>query len=123
MVRIDQNGNIQYKDLSEEEHPQLAATKNILAILAGNILQINKKEITLDYGLYTAPRIFEVRGKSLISITDLQAKKVYVFDEKANLIPGFPMFGTSAADISNFDGGKTELAVKGEDNSVLIYSF
>ncbi|MGB8703781.1 MAG: hypothetical protein WCD31_02005, partial [Gillisia sp.] len=123
LINIDTNGHLEYRNISKEEEPKLAATAQILVILEGNILHINQKEVTLDYGLYTAPKIFEVRGKSLISITDLQAKKVYVFDEKANLIPGFPMFGTSAADISNFDGGKTELAVKGEDNSVLIYSF
>ncbi len=123
LVRIDQNGHIQYKDISKEEEPKLAATAQILAILEGNILHINKKEVTLDYGLYTAPKIFKVRGKFLISITDLQAKKVYVFDENANLLPGFPMYGTSAAELSNFDGGHTELTVKGEDNSVLIYSF
>ena len=79
--------------------------------------------MNLDFGLYTAPKLFYIHNKIYVAITDTQASKVYVFDSQAELLPGFPVYGNSEIEIENIDAkGSLEFIVKGEDDSVLLYS-
>ena len=122
LIRIDEQGKITKEALTAGNKPHLVTSENILTTLSENILNIDKKEITLDFGLYTVPKIFEVKGKTYISVTDTQANRVYLFDENADLMPNFPVYGTSAIDLNNFDSDNTlEFVVKGEENIVLVY--
>jgi len=122
LIRIDEQGKIKKEALTAGNNLHLIASENILVTLSENILNIDKKEVTLDFGLYTAPKIFEVKGKTYISVTDTQANRVYLFDENANLMPNFPVYGTSAIDLNNIDGDNSlEFVVKGEENTVLVY--
>ena len=120
LVFVDENGNVEKRGNTSEADLKISATENILASISENILKINEKEITLDYGLYTAPKIFQLKGKNYITVTDTQAQRLLVFDENANLLPGFPVYGNSAA---NMAAGKDNIliTVKGEENSVLVY--
>ena len=80
--------------------------------------------MSLDFGLYTAPRIFYVNNKFYATVTDLQASKVYLFESNGDLISGFPVYGNSPASLSDVDDDKkTELVVQGEQNQVLLYDF
>ncbi|MDX1604092.1 MAG: ribonuclease HII, partial [Salinimicrobium sediminis] len=99
------------------------ATPKTLVSLSENELSIGKSSATLDFGLYTEPQIFYINNKIYVSVTDLQAHKVYLFDSNANLFPGFPVYGNSLVDLSNADDDTAlELVVQGEENGVLIYS-
>ncbi|NJW55110.1 hypothetical protein, partial [Salinimicrobium oceani] len=61
-------------------------------------------------------------NKVYVSVTDLQAHKVYLFDSNASLLPGFPIYGNSNIDLSNADDDAAlELVVQGEENGVLVY--
>jgi hypothetical protein len=122
LIRIDEQGKIKKEALAAGNNLHLVASENILVTLSENILNIDKKVITLDFGLYTAPIIFEAKGKTYISVTDTQANRVYLFDENAKLLPNFPVYGTSAIDLNNFAGDDhLEFVVKGEENTVLVY--
>ena len=124
LLKISQNGNVSSSDLGLAENNRIVATRNELVYLNENQLSINSKIIDLDFGLYTDPQLFPFRNRTLVAITDIQTQKVYVFNDKAELLEGFPVYGTSQVDIANADlDSKLELIVKGEDNEILMYEF
>ena len=110
------------KNLDLAENNRLVATENHLVYLNENELTINNSSVSLDFGLYTNPQLFQIGRKTYVSITDTQAKKVYVFNDNAKLLPGFPVYGTSEVDLANADLDKRlEMIVKGGDNEILLY--
>lgn len=122
LVKINENGNISKEKTEFEINPFLVATENVLVLQSENNLKINENLVTLDFGLYTKPQIFKIGGKTYIAITDTQAQKVFVFNQDANLLPGLPVYGTSAVDINQGQDNTLILGVKGEDNSAVLYS-
>ena len=120
LLKIDEQGKVTKRKLSTEGQPKIKANENLLVLLEENVLNINSKEIVLDFGLYTVPKIYQAGNKSFVSITDLQAKRVLIFDQEGNLLPGLPVYGNSAADILVLEK-ELFFAVQGEDNSVLLY--
>lgn len=122
LIEVDQNGKVDLKNLDLAENNRLVANANHLVYLNENELVIDDSSVNLDFGLYTDPQLFEIGRKTYISITDTQAKKVYVFNADADLLPGFPVYGTSEIDLANADLDKRlEMIVKGEDNEILLY--
>ena len=122
LVKIDEQGKIQKKDLKLSENHQIDATEKSLVTLSENILNIKGHEISLDFGLYTAPEIFYINNKIYVSVTDTQAHKVYLFDSNGKLLPGFPVYGNSRLDLENADDDAApELVVQGDDDVVLVY--
>lgn len=124
LISVTQSGAVSRKDLGLADNHRIVANHDLLIYLNENELSINGKKITLDFGLYTDPQLFKLGKRSFISITDLQAQKVFVFNQNAQLLTGFPVFGTSQVDIANADlDSRMELLVKGEENEILLYKF
>lgn len=124
LIEITQSGAVSYKNSGLAENNRVVADDENLVYLNENELSINSKIVNLDFGLYTDPQLFTFRNRSLIAITDTQTQKVYVFDARAELLEGFPVYGTSQVDIANADlDPKLELIVKGEENEILMYEF
>ncbi len=121
LVKVSENGNVTVEPLGENGNIRMAANVKVLAIMADNTLRINDRAVNLDYGLYTAPVIFTSGNKTYISITDTQAQRIYVFDENANLLPGFPLFGNSEIRLMNTGNNSIIFSVQGDDNEVIIY--
>jgi hypothetical protein len=95
---------------------------NLIVKLEDEKLTIKNKTLELDLGNYTAPEIFYLNKTYYISVTDIDTRKVSVFDSKATLLDKFPVYGQSKINATNMDSDKRiEFAVKGEDNSILIY--
>lgn len=122
LVRIDEQGNVRKENLIAEGKPAVTATDEVLVSFTENVLVIADKKVTLDYGLYTTPKAMDLDGKIFITITDLQANRVYVFNEGGELLPGFPVYGTSQALLAR-EGENIVATVQGDQNKVLIYSF
>lgn len=122
LIQIDENGKVSIQELELQEESKIAVLEKTFVSLSENILSINNEKIELDYGKYTSPKIFEIGKKTYISLTDLQASKVYLFDEKGNSLPGFPVYGNSGIDLQNQEG-KMWFTVKGENDRVLVYRF
>ena len=74
--------------------------------------------MNLDFGLYTAPKIFYIHNKIYVAITDTQASKVYVFDSQAELLPGFPVYGNSEIEIENIDAKDAEIVIAMKDKKL-----
>lgn len=122
IIKISEEGNVKKEDLGLAENTRITATEKTLVTLSENELSIKGNAVTLDFGLYAHPQIFFLNNKIYVSVTDLQAKKVYLFDSNASLIEGFPIYGTSLTDLSNADADAAlELVVQGEENEVLVY--
>lgn len=124
LVSISESGKITREALGLAKGHRITATPKTLVSLSENSLRIKDKEVTLDFGLYTEPQIFYLNNKLYISVTDLQAQRVYIFDSNAQLLPDFPVFGTSGIDLGNADSdGDLEFVVQGDQNTILIYQF
>src|SRR5690606_3054113 len=118
----DENGKMSSSNLSLGEKHSITATSKTLVTLSENILHIRTNKVELDFGDYTPPRIFYINDKIYVSVTDLQAKKVYLFDSLGKAIDNFPVYGNSTIDLDNIDKGKTpEFVTKGDQNGIIIY--
>lgn len=121
-LRIDEQGNVSRDQVDLVGDHLISADENSFVSISDNELSINGHKISMDYGLYTRPQIFSINSKIYIALTDLQAHKVYIFNQEAGLLPGFPVYGTSAVDMGNADkDAAPELLVRGEKNSILLY--
>lgn len=123
LVKVSENGSVSRETIGENGNIKIAANEKVLAIMADNTLKINDRTVNLDYGLYTSPVIFNSGNKTYISLTDTQAQRVYIFDEKANLLPGFPLYGNSEIRILNNGNGSNIFSVQGGENEVILYKF
>ena len=115
-------GKITKSDILQGDSNHFNMNDNLIVKLEDEKLTIKNKTIELDLGNYTAPEIFYLYKKYYISVTDLDTRKASVFDSNANLLDKFPVYGQSKISATNMDSDKLiEFAVKGEDNSILIY--
>ncbi len=124
LVQVGEKGNVSVKKLGLSKNHQIWIDSAVLASIPENILTIDGKNVELDYGMYSVPKIFHLNNKIYVSITDSQAHKVYLFNADGKLLPGFPVYGNSTIDMRNMDNkGKLEFVVKGEEDSILVYGF
>lgn len=122
--RIDQNGKVTSQKLEVGANYWFAINGGTKATLDGNLLRIDGKMASLPLGIYSKPRIFKIHRKTYITLTETQEKKVYVFDTNAQLLAGFPIYGSSEASMAPASGNNViNLSTKGDSDSVILYSF
>lgn len=122
LIQVDQNGGINKLELNLKEQHLIDATSKTLATISENILKIKDNSTTLDFGIYTQPKIYYINDTIYVTTTDLQTHKVYVFNSSAELLENFPVFGDSEIDLDDIDNdNKLEMVTKGEDNSIICY--
>ena len=122
LIQVDTRGKVSTKDLNLTEKHKITTTSKTLVSLRENRLIIKSRTIDLDYGEYTEPRIFYLNDKIYVTTTDLQAKKVYLFDSQAKSIPNFPVFGTASATLEKLDNESgLELITQSDDKTIIVY--
>ncbi|HLV14148.1 MAG TPA: hypothetical protein VKY41_03130 [Xanthomarina sp.] len=122
LITIDTQGNTAAQNLQLTDLHNITSTSRTLVTHSENKLTIKDKTIELDYGNYTKPDIFYLYDKIYVSITDLQAKKIYLFDSQGELISNFPVYGNSRITLDNIDKDRNlEFVTKGDNNSIIIY--
>ncbi len=122
LVQVDTRGKLNTTNLNLTDKHRIETTSKTLVSMTENKLNIKSRTANLDYGDYTAPRIFYLNDKIYVTTTDLQAKKVYLFDSQAQLLPNFPVFGTSAAELQKLDkDADLELITQSDDKNVVVY--
>lgn len=122
LIQVNINGNVSKQNLGLGTDHSIDATSKTLVSLFENNLHIKQKTYELDFGNYTAPKIFYLYDKIYISLTDLQTQKIYLFDSRARLLNNFPVYGNSSIDLANIDNDNNlEFVVKGEHNSIIVY--
>lgn len=122
LVQVDTKGKVARQSLNLLYTHSIAALSKTLVTLTDNKLKIRNKTIDLDYGNYTAPKIFNIDDKIYVTVTDLQTKKVYLFDSQAKPISNFPVFGVSSAKLVQLDKNKgIELLVQTDSKTITVY--
>ena len=122
LFQIDDKGNIGKTNLSLDKEHGMDASSRHLALMNDNILNIGDHKIELDLGVYSKPKIFFIRDKMYVSVSDIQNQKIFLFDSQGQSISNFPVFGTSSIDLSDLDGDKKlEIVAKDMDNSLIVY--
>ena len=124
LLEVDQNGKIKHSNLNLKDNHKITTTSKTLVTLSDNKLTIKTNPFRLDFGNYTPPSIFYVNDKIYVSVTDLQAKKVYLFDSQAKPIAHFPVYGNSEIELGNIDSDDSlEFVTQGSNNSIIVYKF
>ena len=122
LIQVNLKGILSKQGLQLANDHAIDATSKTLAAISENKLTIKQRTQELDFGNYTAPRIFYLNDKIYVAVTDLQAQKVYLFDSQSQSITNFPVYGNSIIDIANIDDDSNlEFATKGESNSIIVY--
>ncbi|MFH6768905.1 ribonuclease HII [Gaetbulibacter aquiaggeris] len=122
LITIDTRGNSVSQKLNLSEQHHIDSSSKTLVTLSDNKLAIKGNSFELDFGSYTAPKLFYLRDKIYVTVTDLQTQKVYLFDSNAQLLSNFPVYGNSAITLDNIDSDSDlEFVTKGENNSIILY--
>ncbi|MDH7448446.1 hypothetical protein [Aquimarina sp. 2201CG14-23] len=122
LIQVQSDGSVTMVDKELDVSSSLVSTNKTLVTFSENKLSIKERTLELDFGVYTAPQLFYINNKIYVSITDIQSKKVYLYDSNGELFPNFPVYGNSVISLGNMDKDPNlEFSVKGEDNSILIY--
>lgn len=122
LITIDTQGNTSAQNLQLTDLHHITSTSKTLVTHSENRLSIKGKTLEMDYGNYTAPDIFYINDKIYVSITDLQAKKIYLFDSQGQTISNFPVYGNSKIALDNIDKDRNlEFVTKGDNNAIIIY--
>lgn len=122
LIQIQSDGTATIQDKELDKTSTLSATNKTLVTLSENKLSIKGKTLELDFGVYTKPQIFYINNKIYVAVTDIQAKKVYLYDSNAELFPNFPVYGNSLISLGNMDKDPNlEFTVQGAEDSILIY--
>lgn len=122
LVQVNTKGAVSRQSLGLDSKHDITCSSKTLVTRSDNKLSIKSNPIDLEYGSYSPPNLFYLRDKIYISITDLQAQKIWLFDSQAKRFPGVPVFGTSAIDLANADADRPlEFVTKGDPNSLILY--
>jgi hypothetical protein len=120
---ISQTGSVSSQKLDVSNNYYFSISGNTKVTLDDNLLRINGKLVELPFGIYSLPKIYTVNRDTYITITETQENKVYLFNRSGTLIQGFPVYGTTSADIGNTAKNKgLHLVVQGEGKEVILYS-
>ncbi|PKP25601.1 MAG: hypothetical protein CVU03_07015 [Bacteroidetes bacterium HGW-Bacteroidetes-2] len=121
-VTIDTNGKVSSQKLNIPSKMVWEIIGKTKVTLEDNILRINDNRLELPFGVYTHPKISVSNQRVLISITDIQQQRTYVYNSLAELLPNFPVYGTSIMDLGDAtNNARPNGVVKGENNGVVLY--
>lgn len=122
LISVDTKGNISTRTLNLPKNHYIQTTSKTLVAHSENKLIIKSKISELDFGQYSAPKLFYINDKIYVSITDLQSHQIYLYDSQSKLQQNFPVYGNSSIELDNIDKDKNlEFVTKGESNSIIIY--
>lgn len=122
LAQVDTDGHIKLKPFDLDTNSNINTTSKTLVAMSDNKLKIKSKILDLDFGNYTMPRIFYLYDKIYISTTDLDAKKVFIYDSQGKLLPNFPVFGTASIDLQNLDKKRgLELITQSDNKTIIVY--
>lgn len=119
---IDNKGGMRSVSLPFSGNHSFWAGEQLTVYLSDNKLIINKKEIELPYGTYTAPKVFSFSNGIYVTATDLDNSKLYVWNSEGALLRGFPVFASSQAIITGAKHKRLIAFLKGK-NTIALYDF
>ncbi len=119
LVTVDLKGNAKITPLPLDSEYGFVANQNNMIYVSENVMTINNINFELKFGNYTNPQLF---FDEIVSVTDLDLKKIYLFNSDGSPIENFPIYGTSVIDINTKKNKSKQLVTLGEKNEILVYS-
>ncbi|SFU34595.1 hypothetical protein SAMN05216480_101912 [Pustulibacterium marinum] len=122
LVMVSQNGQTTETSLPLSTDHKITATTQTLVTLSENNLTIKGHNITLDFGIYTEPKIYYLHQKIYVAVTDKQTNRLFVLDSNGEMINGFPVFAKGMADMNiNTKTEAVYLTAKSGGNELVVY--
>ena len=122
LIQVNEKGQLSRLNLNLNSEHFISSTTKTLVTLSENRLNIKSRLVEMDFGDYTAPQIFYINDKIYVTTTDLQAKKIYLFDSLGKPVANFPIYGNSSIVLDNIDkDNNLEVVTKGDDKSIIVY--
>ena len=122
LIQIDMDGKLSKKSLNISSDNLIDIKNDNLVYISENILSIKGINITLPFGKYSKPIIFNESLRMLIGISDLSENNIYLYEDNGELVKGFPLKGNSIIDIRDSDkDGKIEVLTRLDSNSIVSY--
>ena len=122
LIQIDMDGKLSKKSLNISSDNLIDIKNDNLVYISENILSIKGINITLPFGKYSKPIIFNESLRMLIGISDLSENNIYLYEDNGELVKGFPLKGNSIIDIRDSDkDGKIEVLARLDSNSIVSY--
>ena len=122
LIQIDMDGKLSKKSLNISSNNLIDIKNDNLVYISENILSIKGINITLPFGRFSKPKIFNESLRMLIGISDLSENYIYLYEDNGELVKGFPLKGNSIIDIRDSDkDGKIEVLTRLDSNSIVSY--
>ena len=122
LVQVDIKGRVSKQTLGFDAQTNMTCSSRTLVAQWANQLQIKSNKTILDFGNYLPPQLIYLNDKIYIALTDQQAQKVTLFDSKATVLSGFPIYGISKIDLSYDDKDSAlELICQSNDSEFIMY--
>lgn len=122
LVQVDIKGRVSKQTLGFDAQTNMTCSSRTLVAQWANQLQIKSNKTILDFGNYLPPQLFYLNDKIYIALTDQQAQKVTLFDSKATVLSGFPIYGISKIDLSDADNDAAlELICQSNNSELIMY--
>jgi len=122
LIQIEMDGKLSKKSLNISNDNLIDIKNDNLVYISENILSIKGINITLPFGKYSKPIIFNESLRMLIGISDLSENNIYLYEDNGELVKGFPLKGNSIIDIRDSDkDGKIEVLTRLDSNSIVSY--
>jgi hypothetical protein len=122
LIQIDMDGKLSKKSLNISSNNLIDIKNDNLVYISENILSIKGINITLPFGRFSKPKIFNESLRMLIGISDLSENNIYLYEDNGELVNGFPLKGNSIIDIRDSDkDGKIEVLTRLDSNSIVSY--
>ncbi|WGU68465.1 hypothetical protein QIU18_13610 [Capnocytophaga canimorsus] len=96
------------------------ANRHIAAQIIADTLRIGQQNISLPTSDFQNLKTFRIRGVNYISATDSSIHKVYLWNDNAREIQGFPLQG-KAIDIDVDLDKNVWIATAKDDNTLAVY--
>lgn len=120
LISINMTGKVSTQDKTTTEH-YVTRGKTVVELTSGYV-KINNHLAEIPIGNYTRPEILVSNNRILITLTDIDQKRVYVFNSLGELLPGFPIYGTGQMDLGDATAnGRPDGVVQGSENEVVCY--
>lgn len=121
-ISIAQNGKTTTLTLQTSKNYWFTILGNTKVTLDDNLLRINGKLTELPLGIYSKPKLFSLRNQIYIAVTEVNENKVFVYNKSGELLPNFPVYGTSEVDLSDANNNKKlNIIVKGQPKELILY--
>jgi len=122
LIQIEMDGKLSKKSLNISSNNLIDIKNDNLVYISENILSIKGINITLPFGKFSKPKIFNESLRMLIGISDLSENNIYLYEDNGELVKGFPLKGNSIIDIRDSDkDGKIEVLTRLDSNSIVSY--